>query len=155
MKADILKATHQYVRGEIPRAEVIKKAGNYYKLNTYHEEGIISSLFSHLFEDPEDNELSVTRKAIMRILNNYLERKMTLEEAELWFWDVLHLNIDGPEQEEELISYLLYLYDNLAINGITGKETEEVLGILENVSDSERARRKIKEIFERKSSYKT
>lgn len=149
MKEEIKKLTHQYVRGEIERTEVIEKASKFYKLDTYHEEGIIFNLFSHLFDDPEDNELRVARRAIIRVLDKYIKRRITLGEAGLWFWDVLHLNIDGNEAEEDLVSYLLYFYDNLDINGVIGRETEKVLVILKNVADSDKAQREIKEIFER------
>lgn len=150
MREKISALTHQYVRGEIERTKVIEEASKCYKLNTHHKEGIIFNLFGHLFEDPEDNELSVTRRAIIRILTKYIKRVITLEDAELWFWDVLHLTIDGNAQEEELISYLLSYYDNLDINGITGKETEKVLEILKNVSDSDKAQHEIEKLFERK-----
>lgn len=136
-----------YVNGKMNRKLLIQKANQYYKLNTYHKEGIFFNLLGELFEDPEDNELLVTRESIIRVLDNYIQKSISLEDLELWFWDVLNLNIQGNDSEEELIFYLLYLFDNLEINEITDNHMIEVNEILKSVSHAELALGKIKRIF--------
>lgn len=143
----MVELANQYVNGEMDRELLIQKANQYYQLNTYHKEGVFFILLGELFEDPEDNELIVTRDSIIRILDNYIQKSISLEDVELWFWDVLNLNIQGDDSEEELIFYLLYLFDNLEINGITDNHMIEVNGILKSVLHAKLALEEIKRIF--------
>jgi hypothetical protein len=147
IKKEMVELASTYVNGKMNRKLLIQKANQYYKLNTYHKEGIFFNLLGVLFEDPEDNELLVTRESIIRVLDNYIQKSISLEDLELWFWDVLNLNIQGNDSEEELIFYLLYLFDNLESNEITDNHMIEVNEILKSVSHAELALGKIKRIF--------
>lgn len=151
IKKEMVELATTYVTGKLDRELLIQKASQYYKLNTYHKEGIFFNLLEELFEDVEDNELLVTRDSIIRILDNYIQKSITLEDVELWFWDVLHLNTQGDNSEKELIFYLLYLFDNLEINGITEKHMIEVNRVLKGVQHAELALEKIKRVFGEKN----
>ena len=147
IKKEIRELANTYVNGEMDRDLLIQKANQYYKLDTYHKEGIFFNLLEELFEDPEDNELLVTRESIIRVLDSYIQNSISLEGVELWFWDVQNLNTPGDDSEEKLIFYLLSLFDNMEINGITGIHMTEVNEILKNVQYAEFALGEIKRIF--------
>lgn len=144
---ELIEAAHKYVKGEIKRELVIQKANKYFELKTYHKEGIFYNLLGKIFDDPEDNELLVTRESIIQVLDNYIKKSISLEEIELWFWDVIDLNVNENDSEEDLIYYLLHFFDNLAINVITNEQIIEVNRILKNTKNSECALKKVKKTF--------
>src|SRR5690606_2049403 len=142
------------------RNQVIQKANEYFKLESYHEESLIFNFFEEIFDDPDDNELRINRNGIIRVLDNHIRKLISLEEVELWFWDVLQLNIEDEDadgnlnSEGELIVYLLYLLDNIAINGITEGRMIEIREILISIPDAVQALEEVKKIFENKYSKK-
>ena len=151
---ELIEAAHKYVNGEMAREQVIQKANGYFKLESYHEESLIFNFFNKIFEDPEDNELRITRNGIIRVLDNHIRRLISLEEVEHWFWDVIDLTVEESDSEEDLIYYLLYLLDNIAINGITEKHMIEIYEILISIPDAVKALEEVKKIFENKYTKK-
>ena len=116
MEKEIRELVTKYVKGQVERDFLIQIADKYYNLKVYHEESAFYNLLEELFEDPDDNELQITRDSIIQVLDNYIKKTISLEDVELWFWDVLQLYIKGDDSEQELIGYTLYLFDNIDIN---------------------------------------
>ena len=147
MEKEIRELVTKYIKGEVERDFLIQIADKYYNLKVYHKESAFYNLLEELFEDPDDNELQITRDSIIQVLDNFIKKTITLEDVELWFWDVFDLNILGEDSEQELIIYLLHLFDNIEINGITDIHIIKVIETLKCTSNSEKAEKKIQKIF--------
>lgn len=148
MQTGMRKLASDYVKGKISRDRLIQHADSEFISKIYHKESIFYNLLEIIFEDPDDNELEITRAAIIQVLSNYNTHSFSIEEVGLWFWDVLNLNVSGNESEQELIGFLLYLFDNLEINGLTDGHILKITEILKNVLHAERALAEIRKVLE-------
>lgn len=144
MEAELRALVDGYVKGAIKREYLIGNVGPKFIRKPYHEDSIFYNLLEIIFDDPEDNDLKITRSAIFKVLTNYINNTISIEEVELWFWDVLNLNISGDNAEGELIAFLLYLFDNLEINRLTDREILDITVVLENEPHPGEALEKIK-----------
>ncbi|MGO1060121.1 hypothetical protein ACTL32_13380 [Planococcus sp. FY231025] len=133
MEAELRTLVNEYVKGAIKREYLIGNVNPKFIRKPYHEDSIFNNLLEIIFDDPEDNDLEITRGAIFKVLTNYINNSISIEEVELWFWDVLNLNISGDIVEEELIAFLIYLFDNLEINRLTDGQILDIIVVLEIV----------------------
>lgn len=147
MRGKLKELSADYVKSNIRRERLIEIACKDIDLDRINKEAQFYCLLRELFDDPEDNILHVKREDIAKVINNYMQKSITLEEFQLWFWDVLNLNIEGDDIEQELISYILYTFDNLEINGITDSKIGKVLEILDNISNADLALKNIKDVI--------
>lgn len=98
--------------------------------------------------------MRITRNGIIQVLDNHIRKLISLEEVELWFWDVIDLTVEESDSEEDLIYYLLFLFDNIAINGVTKMHMIEIHEILIAIPDAVQALEEVEKLFENKYSKK-
>lgn len=85
MKEKLTELLVEYVQGEKTRKHVIEDGCRYFNLRSLNEDSQVYYLLNEVFDDPDDNLLTIRKKDVIQVIENYLQNRSSLEEFQLWF----------------------------------------------------------------------
>ncbi|MFB7642769.1 hypothetical protein ACWF7H_28080 [Peribacillus butanolivorans] len=148
MNEKLISALFEYVKGNITSDKLMGIASETLDIYKVDKDGQFYYILSKLFDDPDDNIIQVKKEYVINILSKYLKQQISLEEFQLWFWDIVGLNVDTEDpDEEELIVYLVHTFDNQEIFEIDNDMIKKTLEVLNANWDSVKTIKLVKEII--------